>query len=140
MKKQLFIIALLATLFVACENDNAVIENVEVIELVETDVSDDGFIGEEVSVTATHIATFEVEGMMCQKGCGSVIRKGLYETGGVALVEVSFEDEDPVNEIKVYFDKKVTSIEVMISVIDNLADSRYNAKLKSISESTISAS
>lgn len=143
MKKQLFVIALFSVLFVACENDKTVIEtseNTEQVETEQTKVAAEEFVGQEMNVIATHIAIFEIEGMMCQKGCGSIIRKGLYETGGVSEVEVAFEDENPVNEIRVYFDKNNTSIEDMISVIGELADNRYNAKLISISESTISKS
>lgn len=143
MKKQLFVIALFSVLFVACENDKTVIEtseNTEQVETEQTKVAAEEFVGQEMNVIATHIAIFEIEGMMCQKGCGSIIRKGLYETGGVSEVEVAFEDENPVNEIRVYFDKKNTSIEDMISVIGKLADNRYNAKLISISESTLSKS
>lgn len=143
MKKQLFVIALFSVLFVACENDKTVIEtseNTEEVEMEQTEVVAEEFVGQEVNVIATHIAVFEIEGMMCQKGCGSIIRKGLYETGGVSEVEVAFEDENPVNEIRVFFDKKNTSIEDMISVIGKLADNRYNAKLISISESTLSKS
>jgi len=143
MKKQLFVIALFSVLFVACENDKTVIEtseNTEEVEMEQTEVVAEEFVGQEMNVIATHIAIFEIEGMMCQKGCGSIIRKGLYETGGVSEVEVAFEDENPVNEIRVYFDKKNTSIEDMISVIGKLADNRYNAKLISISESTLSKS
>lgn len=143
MKKQLFVIALFSVLFVACENDKTVIETSEDTEQVETEQTEvvaEEFVGQEMNVIATHIAIFEIEGMMCQKGCGSIIRKGLYETGGVSEVEVAFEDENPVNEIRVYFDKNNTSIEDMISVIGELADNRYNAKLISISESTLSKS
>lgn len=143
MKKQLFVIALFSVLFVACENDKTVIEtseDTEQVEMEQTEVVAEEFVGQEMNVIATHIAIFEIEGMMCQKGCGSIIRKGLYETGGVSEVEVAFEDENPVNEIRVYFDKKNTSIEDMISVIGKLADNRYNAKLISISESTLSKS
>ena len=143
MKKQLFVIALFSVLFVACENDKTVIEtpeNTEEVETEQTEVVAEEFVGQEVNVIATHIAVFEIEGMMCQKGCGSIIRKGLHDTGGGSEVEVAFEDENPVNEIRVYFDKKNTSIEDMISVIGKLADNRYNAKLISISESTLSKS
>lgn len=89
-------------------------------------------------ISPTHMAVFEIEGMMCQKGCGAAIRKGLYDTGGVSEVVVAFNEENPTNEIKVFFDINKTSTEKMISVIGDLADSRYAAKLKKVTESTIS--
>lgn len=121
MRSFLFLTVLLSFL-VACETQ----------EVVEQEFID------EKSVSPTHMATFEVEGMMCQKGCGSAIRKSLYETGGVSEVEVTFSEENPVNEIKVFFDIKKTSTEKMIFVIDDLAESRYSARLKKVTESTIS--
>lgn len=94
-------------------------------------------VTDENSVVPTHIATLEVEGMMCQKGCGAAIRKGLYDTGGVSEVEVTFNAENPVNEIKVYFDIQKISTEKMITVIGGLAEMRYSARLKKVTESKI---
>ncbi|HZH85683.1 MAG TPA: heavy metal-associated domain-containing protein [Brumimicrobium sp.] len=119
--KQVLLFTLLMMLFLGCENS----------EIPHSEVAD------ESSVTPTHIALFEVEGMMCQKGCGAAIRKGLYDTGGVSEVEVLFNEENPVNEIKVYFDIKKTTTEKMIAVIGSLAEMRYSAKLKKVTESTI---
>ncbi|RFC53304.1 heavy-metal-associated domain-containing protein [Brumimicrobium aurantiacum] len=91
----------------------------------------------EQAVNATHMATFDVEGMMCQKGCGAILRKGLYETGGVSEVVVNFNEEKTSNEIKVYFDKSITNTSDMINVIGGLAKNRYTAKLVKVTESTI---
>ena len=115
-------LTMLLSFLVSCENK----------EVVEQEFVD------EKTVSPTHMATFEVEGMMCQKGCGSAIRKSLYETGGVSEVEVTFSEENPVNEIKVFFDINKTSTEKMIVVIGDLAESRYSARLKKVTESTIS--
>lgn len=123
MKKFLFS-AMIMTLFLGCES-----------KVESTDLQ----VNEQEVLSPTHIATFEVEGMMCQKGCGAVIRKGLYDTGGVSEVEINFEEDRPVNEIKVYFDIKRTSTDKMISVIRTLDENRYAAKLRGVTESTISA-
>ncbi|PWH81381.1 heavy-metal-associated domain-containing protein [Brumimicrobium oceani] len=120
MRNFVFLSVLLSFLF-ACEAN----------EKVENEFVD------EKSVSPTHVATFEVEGMMCKKGCGSAIRKSLYETGGVSEVEVTFNEGNPTNEIKVLFDIKKTSTEKMIFVIGDLAESRYSARLKKVTESTI---
>jgi len=107
--------------FIGCENN----------EMIKLDVAD------EKNISPTHMAAFEIEGMMCQKGCGAAIRKGLYDTGGVSEVEVAFDEKNPVNEIKVFFDINKTSTEKMILVIGGLADNRYSAKLIKVTESTI---
>ena len=112
---------LLSLFFLGCENTKS-----PVVEVMD-----------ETSVVPTHIAVFEVEGMMCQKGCGAAIRKGLFETGGVSEVEIVFNEENPVNEIKVHFDIKKTTTEKMIHVIGGLAEMRYSARLKRVTESKI---
>src|SRR5690554_8047193 len=98
MKNAFFFIVLMV-LFVGCQNSE---------DPIPEDVS-------ETIISPTHTAIFEVEGMMCQKGCGAAIRKGLYETGGVSEVEVVFNEENPVSEIKVYFDINKTTTEKMIA-------------------------
>jgi len=118
-----------STLFIACSHEDAVSQETEVI--VEESMID------ETQVAPTHIATFEVEGMMCQKGCGSIIRKGLYETGGVSNVEIFFNEENPVNEIKVHFDNNLTSVEDMILIVSKLANSQYSARLTGVSERSV---
>ncbi|RYM35098.1 heavy-metal-associated domain-containing protein [Brumimicrobium glaciale] len=121
MRRTIFLIMLLSFLL-GCESKEAAQQEVVSKE----------------DIAPTHMATFEVEGMMCQKGCGAAIRKSLYETGGVSKVEVAFAEENPASEIKVYFDIKKTSTEKMIVVIGNMAESRYSARLKKVTESTIS--
>lgn len=94
-------------------------------------------ITDETIILPTHMAIFDIEGMMCQKGCGAAIRKGLYDTGGVSEVEVAFNEENPVNQIKVFFDINKTSTDKMITVIGGLADNRYSARLTRVSQTTI---
>lgn len=110
-------------------------QNKEVLQGNEIDSQDyEEYVGLEADVKANSIAFLEVDGMMCQKGCGSIIRKGLYETGGVETVEVNFEDEDSSNEIKVYFDNEKISPEEIIAAIANLEKNRYSAKLTKVVE------
>lgn len=127
--RTIFFLVCVSTLFIACSHEDAVSQETEVI--VEESMID------ETQVAPTHIATFEVEGMMCQKGCGSIIRKGLYETGGVSNVEIFFNEENPVNEIKVHFDNSLTSVEDMILIVSKLANSQYSARLTGVSERSV---
>ncbi|PKR80312.1 hypothetical protein CW751_10700 [Brumimicrobium salinarum] len=113
---------LFTVIIVSCSEQPVLIDNKEV---------------QEEQVKPTHIATFEVEGMMCQKGCGAAIRKGLIDAGGVSTVEVDFKESDPKSEINVYFDSDQTNTEQMLTVIGSLAEMRYSAKLVKITESKI---
>src|SRR5690554_913483 len=119
--KQLFLPLILVFLILGCESSD----------------QPTGVVDEDVTVRPTHVAVFEVEGMMCQKGCGAAIRKGLYEAGGVSEVEVVFNEENPVSEIKVYFDINKTTTEKMIAAIGSLAEMRYSARLKKVTETNI---
>jgi copper chaperone CopZ len=85
----------------------------------------------EKTVVSNYVATFAVDGMMCQKGCGATIRGGLYKTGGVSDVVVNFEEEGSSNEINVFYDASKTNTDEMVKVISELADNRYSADLKS---------
>lgn len=126
MKKGLFFLFLI-TFIVSCNSVNTQSEN----ETVGTEIVEPG------DVKPTHFAELEIKGMMCQKGCGSVIRKGLYETGGVSEVEINFDEDNPISKIKVYYDQDKLSIEDMISAIGSLANNRYTATLNNITETTI---
>lgn len=119
--KQLFFLSMVLFFFYGCENSETPVVQIE----------------DETTVSPTHIAVFEVEGMMCQMGCGAAIRKGLYDAGGVSEVEVVFDEENPVSEIKVFFDINKTTTEKMIHVIGGLAEMRYSAKLIKVTESKI---
>lgn len=132
--KKMYYFVLLSLLFFACNNEqDLAVKNVEMEGATELSLLQD----EEATIDPTHIATFEVEGMMCQKGCGSIIRKGLYETGGVSNVEIFFNEENPVNEIKVHFDNNLTSVEDMVMIVSKLANSQYSARLTGVSERSV---
>ena len=130
--RNIFFFAFALAFFYSCSYDDNYLE-----EPIDSEIDTEDVFTDESSVLATHIAVFEVEGMMCQKGCGSILRKGLYETGGVSEVDVTFEEDNPVNQIKVYFDKNKTSIEEMISVVGTMANQQYSARLVGMSERTV---
>lgn len=79
--------------------------------------------------SANAVAEFEIEGMVCEMGCGASLRKGLYETGFVSEVEVSYAEENPSNSIKVYFNKENISTEKMKEVIESLNENQFKASL-----------
>ena len=85
-------------------------------------------------VTADKLATYDVSGMMCKMGCGGSIRKGMLQTGAVALVEIDFEDERPSNVVKVHFDSKKSSEDELLALITELNDNQFTASLVSVTE------
>jgi copper chaperone CopZ len=69
--------------------------------------------------------TMEVSGMMCVMGCGSSIRKELYQTKGVSEVEFDFEEERETNVAKIKFDKNIVSIEEMVSIVNTMNENQF---------------
>lgn len=81
----------------------------------------------ELQVEANTIAHLQVEGMMCEKGCGALLRKSLYETKGVAKVEVNFTGD--TSQLDVFYDEDLVSIPTLLQAINNTPPQRYHAKL-----------
>ena len=67
----------------------------------------------------------EVSGMMCVMGCGSSIRKELYQTKGVSEVEFDFEEERETNVAKIKFDKNIVSIEEMVNIVNTMNENQF---------------
>lgn len=80
------------------------------------------------------VAEFEVEGMVCEMGCGATLRKGLYETGFISEVKVDYDEENPSNAIKVYFDNKNITTDKMEEIIESLNENQFKANLISVEE------
>ncbi len=92
---------------------------------------------QEVQVTANHVSTIEVEGMVCQMGCGGSIRKALKNTGAVSKVEFDFEEDRPTDIATVYFDNEKVSQEELVKIIAGLNDGQFtvgNVNTESTSE------
>lgn len=122
MKNILFFIGICSVFtFFSC--DNTLNEEPEV--LVEEIT-----LEEEVVIEPTSIAYFKVTGMMCQKGCGATVRKGLYDTGAVS--EVNVELGDSISEVAVYYDDQKVSPQEMEDVISGLADGMYQAQIERV--------
>ena len=78
-----------------------------------------------VEVNPNQLLTMEIDGMVCQMGCGGSIRKGLKETNGVASVEFEFEEERKTNVAKIAYDKSIVSSEDLIKVVSNLNEGQF---------------
>lgn len=79
--------------------------------------------------SANAVAEFEIEGMVCEMGCGASLRKGLYETGFVSEVKVDYAEENPSNSIKIYFNKDNISTEKIEEIIESLNEKQFKANL-----------
>lgn len=77
---------------------------------------------EVTTIVPTKVATIEITGMTCVKGCGGSIRKSLKGTKGVERVTFDFEADREIDIATVYFDDKIVSVDEMeerLSVLNN---------------------
>jgi copper chaperone CopZ len=77
------------------------------------------------AILANKLLTIQVAGMVCEKGCGSTIRKGLYETGGVSSCTFDYKEKRAKNTALIEFDKDKISADEIIQVIQNLNDHQF---------------
>lgn len=70
-------------------------------------------------------ATFMVDGMVCEMGCGGAIRKELYKTGAVTQVDVDFDEEQLENFVHIYFDSKKFSVDQIGKAIETINDNQF---------------
>lgn len=76
-------------------------------------------------VIPNKLLTVEIDGMVCQMGCGSAIRKALLETGGVSSCEFDFEEERKTNISKISFDKNAVSADKLVKIISELNEGQF---------------
>ena len=92
----------------------------------------------EVKVNANRLLTMEIDGMVCQMGCGGSIRKELKATGAVSGVEFDFEDDRETNIAKISFDKNSITVDELIKVVSEINDGQFKIG-KTSSEEVYSA-
>ncbi len=112
MKKFIFV-ASLGVILSACSTDVAPENTPETEEIAAAEVH------------PNQVLTMEIDGMVCQMGCGGSIRKGLKGTNGVASVEFDFEEERKTNIAKIAFDKSIVTSEELIKVVADLNDGQF---------------
>ena len=76
-------------------------------------------------VVPNKVLTVEIDGMVCQMGCGSAIRKALLETGGVSSCEFDFEEDRKTNISKISFDKNAVSADKLVKIISELNKGQF---------------
>jgi copper chaperone CopZ len=80
---------------------------------------------EVIPIVANKMLEIEIEGMMCEMGCGGSIRKALKGTGGVEQCSFDFDDEAEWNKAYIKFDKYKVSADKIISLIEELNENQF---------------
>ena len=69
-------------------------------------------------------AKLEIEGMMCEVGCASKIKKELLELEGVASVIIDFDSERSNDFAIIEYDESTIKPEILASTVNEIADGR----------------
>ncbi len=77
------------------------------------------------SIVPNRMLTLQLDGMVCQMGCGGSIRKELNATGGVSLCEFNFEDGRKTNVARISFDKDKITADQIVTIISELNDGQF---------------
>ena len=88
--KRIFLFLSLGLILIACSSEVQVDSNQKQSEAGEVEL-----------LVPNRILTAEIEGMVCEIGCGGSIRKELKATGGVSEVTFDYEEERSTNVVAV---------------------------------------
>lgn len=92
----------------------------------EMNATDDGEMLPDVQ--ADRMLVVELEGMVCQMGCGGSIREDLYASKGVASVSFDFDEDNPVDVARVAFNREKISADQIVSIISKTKDGQFKVK------------
>jgi len=118
--KNLFIITVVLAGMTACNEapkENAAHVNQNGVEQQQA---------KEIVVEANRLLIMEIDGMVCQMGCGGTIRKELKATGGVSNCEFDFEDERATNTAKIAFDKDKITVDEIVKIVSTINDNQFS--------------
>ena len=82
-------------------------------------------VSEEELVVPNRILTVEIEGMVCEMGCGGSIRKDLKATGGVSEVTFDYEEDREKNRVAVSYDNQRITEQEMIERLAELNEGQF---------------
>lgn len=99
--------------------------------------SDETNTANESKVVPDRLLTMQIDGMVCEMGCGGSIRKELNKLAGVSSVEFNFEEDRKTNTAKISFDKDKTTVDAIVKAISGLNNGQF--KIGEISSESFNA-
>lgn len=115
--KMLSLSALLFGTITACEQNENKVESASKQEVTTDEV---------FAVEPNSVALVEVQGMSCEMGCGSEIRKGLKSSGAVASTKfVDFDADNETNIARIEFDDADLTDADIKKIIEGLNDGQF---------------
>ncbi len=77
-------------------------------------------------VKADRLLVVELEGMVCEKGCGGSIRSELYTSNAVKEVSFEFDEEKTVDVAKVAYDRDKITADEIVAIIAAANEGQFN--------------
>lgn len=135
MKKTRFIYAWIplavVALMLSCSEEKPVVRTEK------HDQGDQEKTGQQLpEVKADRLLVVELEGMVCEMGCGGSIRKELYTSNAVKEVSFEFDEEKTVDVAKVAFDRNKITADEIIAIIVAANEGQFNV-IKTRSEAYV---
>lgn len=78
------------------------------------------------NVKADRLLVVDLEGMVCEMGCGGTIRAELYASNAVKEVTFDFDEERTVDVAKVAYDRNKISADKIVAIIAAANDGQFN--------------
>jgi len=125
MKKARIISRLLpvvtVAILVACSGEKA---EVRIEKGTQSETSENG---EQLpDVNADRMLVVELEGMVCEMGCGGSIRKELYASNAVESVSFEFDEEKTVDVARVAYDRDKITADEIVAIISSTNEGQFN--------------
>lgn len=112
--KRIFLFLSLGLILIACSSEVQVDSNQKQSEAGEVEL-----------LVPNRVLTAEIEGMVCEMGCGGSIRKELKATGGVSEVTFDYEEERSTNVVAVTYDNQRITEQEMIERLAELNEGQF---------------
>lgn len=99
---------------------------------VSSEKNPDGFSNKKIhivvqtsDVKADKVLNANIDGMVCEKGCGSSIRKELLNTHAVESCEFDFQNDRKTNLVKIAFDQDKITVDRIISILNAMNEKQF---------------
>jgi Cu+-exporting ATPase len=112
--KRIFLFVMLGLILTACSSDVQVDSKQTQAEVSDVEL-----------MVPNRLLTVEIEGMVCEMGCGGSIRKDLKATGGVCDVTFDYKEDRNTNFVAVTYDSQRISEQEMIECLSELNDGQF---------------
>ena len=112
--KKIFLFVMLGLILTACSSEVQVDSNQTQDEVSNAEL-----------VLPNRLLTVEIEGMVCEMGCGGSIRKDLKATGGVSDVTFDYKEDRNTNFVAVTYDSQRITEQEMIERLSDLNEGQF---------------